>query len=75
MLCKGSSGLLIHGFIQEQLHERDTAIMELQRTLDDKDKELHAIRLDHEAVSAKTFSSRVFFVLLLVYYNYFSLLV
>nr|KAJ0193020.1 hypothetical protein LSAT_V11C800406840 [Lactuca sativa] len=32
----------------EQLHEREKDIMELQRTLDDKDKELHAIRLDHE---------------------------
>lgn len=39
--------------LQEQLHERENAIMELQRTLDDKDKELHAIRLDHEAAWAK----------------------
>ncbi|XP_023771737.1 uncharacterized protein LOC111920395 isoform X3 [Lactuca sativa] len=39
--------------LQEQLHEREKAIMELQRTLDDKDKELHAIRLDHEAAWAK----------------------
>uniref|UniRef100_A0A251V3J7 Uncharacterized protein n=1 Tax=Helianthus annuus TaxID=4232 RepID=A0A251V3J7_HELAN len=35
--------------LQEQLHEREKTIMDLQRTLDDKDKELHAIRLDHEA--------------------------
>ncbi|KAJ9546228.1 hypothetical protein OSB04_025935 [Centaurea solstitialis] len=39
--------------LQEQLHEREKAIMDLQRTLDDKDKELHAIRLDHEAAWAK----------------------
>lgn len=38
--------------IQEQLHKRDTTIMELQRNLDDKYKELHAIRLHHEAVCA-----------------------
>lgn len=40
--------------LQEQLHERENAIMELQRTLDDKDKELHAIRVDHEAVCVIT---------------------
>ncbi|KAI7738210.1 hypothetical protein M8C21_027163 [Ambrosia artemisiifolia] len=39
--------------LQEQVHEREQTIMELQRTLDDKDKELHAIRLDHEAAWAK----------------------
>ncbi|KAI3705866.1 hypothetical protein L1987_76115 [Smallanthus sonchifolius] len=39
--------------LQEQLHEREKTIMDLQRTLDDKDKELHAIRLDHEAAWAK----------------------
>nr|XP_043615124.1 uncharacterized protein LOC122587110 isoform X2 [Erigeron canadensis] len=39
--------------LQEQLHEREKAIMDLQRTLEDKDKELHAIRLDHEAAWAK----------------------
>ncbi|XP_024968985.1 uncharacterized protein LOC112508550 [Cynara cardunculus var. scolymus] len=39
--------------LQEQLHEREKAIMDLQRTLDDKDKELHAIRIDHEAAWAK----------------------
>ncbi|XP_076937999.1 uncharacterized protein LOC143605948 [Bidens hawaiensis] len=39
--------------LQEQLHERKKTIMDLQRTLDDKDKELHAIRLDHEAAWAK----------------------
>ncbi|KAK1431628.1 hypothetical protein QVD17_08119 [Tagetes erecta] len=39
--------------LQEQLHEREKTLMDLQRTLDDKDKELHAIRLDHEAAWAK----------------------
>ncbi|KAF5801258.1 hypothetical protein HanRHA438_Chr06g0255251 [Helianthus annuus] len=39
--------------LQEQLHEREKTIMDLQRTLDDKDKELHAIRLDHEVAWAK----------------------
>lgn len=39
--------------LKEQLHEREKAIMDLQRALDDKDKELHAIRLDHEAAWAK----------------------
>ncbi|KAI3720552.1 hypothetical protein L2E82_31540 [Cichorium intybus] len=39
--------------LQEQLHEREKAIKELQRTLADKDKELHSIRLDHEAAWAK----------------------
>ncbi|KAK9050402.1 hypothetical protein SSX86_030628, partial [Deinandra increscens subsp. villosa] len=39
--------------LQEQLHEREKTIMDLQRTLDDKDKELHSIRLDHEAAWAK----------------------
>lgn len=42
------------GCIKEQLHEREKAIMDLQRTLDDKDKELHAIRLGHEAVCIET---------------------
>ncbi|XP_071728635.1 uncharacterized protein [Rutidosis leptorrhynchoides] len=31
----------------------EKTVMELQRTLDDKDKELHASRLDHEAAWAK----------------------
>ncbi|XP_071709939.1 uncharacterized protein [Rutidosis leptorrhynchoides] len=39
--------------LQEQLHDMENTMMELQRTLDDKDKELHAIRLDHEAAWAK----------------------
>ncbi|KAL8268025.1 hypothetical protein R6Q59_001823 [Mikania micrantha] len=39
--------------LQEQLHEREKTIMDLQRTLDDKDKELHAIRLDHEVRGLK----------------------
>ncbi|KAD5508933.1 hypothetical protein E3N88_16636 [Mikania micrantha] len=43
--------------LQEQLHEREKTIMDLQRTLDDKDKELHAIRLDHEVLSTVTFIS------------------
>ncbi|KAI3519418.1 hypothetical protein L1887_08511 [Cichorium endivia] len=39
--------------LQEQLHEREKTIQDLQRTLTDKDKELHSIRLDHEAAWAK----------------------
>lgn len=38
--------------VKEQLHEREKAIMDLQTTLDDKDKELHVIKLEHEAVCA-----------------------
>ncbi|XP_024963019.1 uncharacterized protein LOC112503182 isoform X2 [Cynara cardunculus var. scolymus] len=39
--------------LQEQLHERENSIQDLHRTLEDKDKELHANRLDHEAAWAK----------------------
>ncbi|KAI3808756.1 hypothetical protein L1987_24717 [Smallanthus sonchifolius] len=39
--------------LQDQLHEREKTIQDLQRTLEDKDEELHAIRLDHEAAWAK----------------------
>ncbi|PON81202.1 RNA polymerase II degradation factor [Trema orientale] len=39
--------------LQEQLHERDQTIRELERKLEDKDRELHAIKLDNEAAWAK----------------------
>lgn len=39
--------------LQEQLHERDQTIDELERKLEDKDRELHAIKLDNEAAWAK----------------------
>ncbi|KAI3704823.1 hypothetical protein L1987_75052 [Smallanthus sonchifolius] len=39
--------------LQDQLHEREKTLQDLQRTLEDKDEELHAIRLDHEAAWAK----------------------
>ncbi|KAJ0474106.1 hypothetical protein HanRHA438_Chr15g0719161 [Helianthus annuus] len=39
--------------LEERLHEREKAIMDLQRTVDDKDKELHVIKLEHEAAWAK----------------------
>ncbi|XP_076916950.1 uncharacterized protein LOC143576823 [Bidens hawaiensis] len=39
--------------LQEQLREREKAIMDLQITVGDKDKELHVIKLEHEAAWAK----------------------
>ncbi|PWA40156.1 hypothetical protein CTI12_AA565450 [Artemisia annua] len=52
----GSSGdaqkLLDNPSTTQHLHERDMAIMELQRTFDDKEKELHANKPDHEALCA-----------------------
>ena len=39
------------GFIgQEQLREREQAVHELERKMEEKDRELHAIKLDNEAV-------------------------
>lgn len=35
---------------QEQLCERDQAIHELERKIEDKDRELHSIKIDNEAV-------------------------
>ncbi|XP_022138130.1 uncharacterized protein LOC111009376 isoform X2 [Momordica charantia] len=39
--------------IQEQLRERDQAIHELERKIEDKDRELQSIKLDNEAAWAK----------------------
>ena len=36
--------------VQDQLCERDQAIHELERKLEDKDRELQSIKLDSEAV-------------------------
>lgn len=36
--------------MQEQLQLRDQTIRDLERKLEDKDRELHAIKLDNEAV-------------------------
>lgn len=36
--------------VQEQLCERDQAIRELERKIEDKDRELQSIKLDNEAV-------------------------
>lgn len=36
--------------MQEQLQLRDHTIRDLERKLEDKDRELHAIKLDNEAV-------------------------
>ncbi|XP_009624840.1 uncharacterized protein [Nicotiana tomentosiformis] len=38
---------------QEQIHERDQKIYELERRMEEKERELHAIRLDNEAAWAK----------------------
>lgn len=35
---------------QEQLHESEQTINELERRMEDKDRELHEIKLDNEAV-------------------------
>jgi hypothetical protein len=37
-------------FGQEQLREREQAIRELERKMEEKDRELHAIKLENEAV-------------------------
>ncbi|XP_050236547.1 uncharacterized protein LOC126686516 isoform X2 [Mercurialis annua] len=39
--------------LQEQLHEREQAIHELERRMEEKGRELHAIKLDNEAAWAK----------------------
>lgn len=39
--------------LQEQLHEKDQKIRDLERKMEDKERELHAIRLDNEAAWAK----------------------
>ncbi|XP_042048837.1 RNA polymerase II degradation factor 1-like isoform X3 [Salvia splendens] len=39
--------------LQEQLHEKEENIRELERKIEEKDRELHAIRLDNEAAWAK----------------------
>jgi hypothetical protein len=36
--------------VQEQLHERGQTIHDLDRRMEEKDRELHAIKLDNEAV-------------------------
>jgi len=36
--------------LQEQLCERERAIHELERKMEEKDRELHKIKLDNEAV-------------------------
>ncbi|KAK4351020.1 hypothetical protein RND71_030333 [Anisodus tanguticus] len=37
--------------LQEQIHERDQKNYELERRMEEKERELHAIRLDNEAVA------------------------
>ncbi|KAG6753595.1 hypothetical protein POTOM_041577 [Populus tomentosa] len=39
--------------LQEQLHERGQTIHDLERRMEEKDRELHAIKLDNEAAWAK----------------------
>lgn len=39
--------------LQDQIHERDQKNYELERRMEDKERELHAIRLDSEAAWAK----------------------
>ncbi|CAI9086942.1 OLC1v1020882C2 [Oldenlandia corymbosa var. corymbosa] len=39
--------------LQEQLREKEQRVLELERKIDEKDRELHAIRLDNEAAWAK----------------------
>ena len=36
--------------VQERLHEKEQTIHELERRMEEKDRELHAIKLDNEAV-------------------------
>lgn len=36
--------------LQEQLREREQTINDLERRMEEKDRELHAIKLDNEAV-------------------------
>lgn len=39
--------------MKEQLREREQKIYELERRMEEKERELHAIRLDNEAVGLK----------------------
>jgi hypothetical protein len=36
---------------QDQLHEREQYILELEMKLNDKDRELNALKIDHQTVS------------------------
>ena len=36
---------------QDQLHEREQYILELEMKLNDKERELNALKIDHQAVS------------------------
>lgn len=40
---------------QEQLHEREQYILELEMKLNDKDRELNALKIDHQTVSGVHF--------------------
>lgn len=50
MVIANHNNIWVYLIMQEQLHERDQTIHELERKLEDKDRELHAIKLDNEAV-------------------------
>lgn len=41
--------------LQEQLHEKEQAIHDLERKLEEKDRELHATKLDNEAVKSNAY--------------------
>jgi hypothetical protein len=41
---------------QEQLHEREQYILELEMKLNDKDRELNALKIDHQTVSVLHFT-------------------
>lgn len=43
--------MLLYLVVQEQLCEREQTIHELERKMEEKERELHAIKLDNEAVS------------------------
>ena len=52
--------ILIRGFgwfRQGQLCEREQTIHELERKMEEKERELHAVRLDNDAVSLRSFMS------------------
>lgn len=51
----GCSECPFRRFVKEQLREKEQRILELERKLEDKERELHAIRLDNEAVCLETF--------------------
>jgi hypothetical protein len=48
---------------QEQLHEREQYILELEMKLNDKDRELNALKIDHQTVSVLHF---MFFAIFMV---------